>query len=122
MKIQMDEEWRKRWLAALRSGKYKQHRQALRKFTPTDSFKYQHCCLGVLCDISGLGEFKDSTSPRFMTKLGDASSTNLPMSVASTTKLFITAQNYLINLNDMHGNTFAEIADVIERGAADEPL
>lgn len=122
MKIEMDEGWRKRWVAALRSGKYKQHRKQLRKFTPTDSFKYQYCCLGVLCDISGLGEFKDSTSPMFMTTLGDASSTSLPMSVASTTELFITAQNYLITLNDM-GYTFAQIANIIiEGGATNEPL
>lgn len=34
-----------KWLAALRSGKYKQGRNALR---PTDD---RFCCLGVLCDV-----------------------------------------------------------------------
>lgn len=39
------------WVAALRSGKYKQGRTTLKN---RDS---EFCCLGVLCDISGLSTF-----------------------------------------------------------------
>jgi hypothetical protein len=37
-------EFRKKWIEALRSGKYKQGREYLKK----DGF---HCCLGVACEI-----------------------------------------------------------------------
>ena len=38
-----------RWVAALRSGKYKQGTRELRKDRVRS---VQHCCLGVLCEIS----------------------------------------------------------------------
>jgi hypothetical protein len=42
----------KQWTEALRSGKYKQGNQVLK------SKSGHFCCLGVLCDISGLSEWK----------------------------------------------------------------
>lgn len=42
---------RKEWVEALRSGKYEQTRLRLK-----DNMGY--CCLGVACDISGLGEWE----------------------------------------------------------------
>ena len=45
---------RRLWVEALRSGEYKQGRGALCRKTE-DTFEY--CCLGVACEISGLGEF-----------------------------------------------------------------
>jgi hypothetical protein len=41
----MDQEIKKRWVEALRSGKYRQGRERLRS---TDN---DFCCLGVLCDV-----------------------------------------------------------------------
>src|SRR5688572_22889210 len=41
---------RKLWVEALRSGKYEQARQRLR-------VENSMCCLGVACDISGLGHW-----------------------------------------------------------------
>jgi hypothetical protein len=41
------------WVEALRSGDYRQAKGMLRE---GDNF----CCLGVLCDISKQGEFRDS--------------------------------------------------------------
>jgi hypothetical protein len=46
----MPAEFKAKWIAALRSGKYKQTVSRLR-----DNFGY--CCLGVACDISGMGEW-----------------------------------------------------------------
>jgi hypothetical protein len=40
-----------KWVAALRSGKYRQHRGGL-----TDSLG-GFCCLGVLCDLSPVGQW-----------------------------------------------------------------
>jgi hypothetical protein len=45
-----------KWINALRSGKYKQGRNVLRN--QNDEF----CCLGVLCDISGIYEWKKPDS------------------------------------------------------------
>ena len=39
----------KRWVEALRSGKYKQGRKTLRKDDTGGNSRY--CCLGVLCDL-----------------------------------------------------------------------
>lgn len=41
----------KRWIEALRSGKYKQGRDYLK-------IHDQYCCLGVMCDIHDSGEWK----------------------------------------------------------------
>lgn len=42
----MNPEWKKKWVEALRSGKYKQGKEAL-------CFGDKYCCLGVLCEIAG---------------------------------------------------------------------
>lgn len=42
------------WVAALRSGKYKQGTNALRGYLldpDEDNYESTHCCLGVLCDM-----------------------------------------------------------------------
>lgn len=46
----------KKWVAALRSGKYKPTMIVLRADDPFDGFN--HCALGVLCEISGLGNWE----------------------------------------------------------------
>lgn len=56
----------KTWVAALRSGEWQQCRNALQAKLDDPSIK-GFCCLGVACQISGLGEwydlglFRDST-------------------------------------------------------------
>jgi len=42
-------ELRKRWLAALRSGKYKQGYECLK--SRSGKKKAEHCCLGVACEV-----------------------------------------------------------------------
>jgi len=41
----MNKSWKRKWLEALRNGKYKQGKEALR-------IKDKYCCLGVLCEIA----------------------------------------------------------------------
>lgn len=51
----MNPEFKAKWVAALRSGEYKQCKNSLRQ---EDGF----CCLGVACDISGLGSWTSNMS------------------------------------------------------------
>ena len=44
---------REQWIEALRSGKYEQAKGILRDVDDNNKF----CCLGVACEISGLGEW-----------------------------------------------------------------
>lgn len=46
----MKAEIKRRWLNALRSGRYVQTKSRLRRTDP-DTFGRSYCCLGVLCDI-----------------------------------------------------------------------
>jgi hypothetical protein len=113
-----------KWVAALRSGKYRQATGALH-----DNGGY--CCLGVLCDISGAGMWVND-----LYQIGDGNTDEftglsyLPEALRIQTGMrsdngsfrvrpdndplghgFLTS---LANLND-DGKSFAEIANVIER-------
>ncbi|NJO64367.1 MAG: hypothetical protein HC836_41225 [Richelia sp. RM2_1_2] len=46
----MNQEVKKRWVEALRSGKYKQGEQCLTQID--DDGQRLYCCLGVLCDLA----------------------------------------------------------------------
>lgn len=45
----LDAETKAKWIAALRSGDYKQTKNALK-----NSYSDSYCCLGVLCVVSGI--------------------------------------------------------------------
>lgn len=101
-----------KWVAALRSGLYKQGRNALKS-------KDGYCCLGVLCDISGVDTFDtDEFGDEYY--LGHCS--NLPdqvvqyAGVRGKDPLPIEGSLgfSLANLND-RGDTFEQIATVIEK-------
>jgi hypothetical protein len=47
----MKKEVMKKWVAALRYGKYQQIDGRLRSIEPDKSGAYSYCCLGVLCDL-----------------------------------------------------------------------
>ncbi len=109
------------WVAALRDPARKQGRGMLRNLD--DGF----CCLGVLCDISGLGKWVESPAGRFYVTNSDSQSTELPPSVmawagldrgiprvvapTASGKSLISG---LASLNDRFGYTFAQLADLIE--------
>lgn len=54
----VDKELIAQWIEALESGGYKQGKAALRLH---DSY----CCLGVLCDVSGLSTWEKSSTPLY---------------------------------------------------------
>jgi hypothetical protein len=106
----MDPELKQKWVAALRSGEYKQGREALKKIKEEEDTCY--CCLGVLCDIlakEGIGNWKADIFHHD----AYASSGELPFSLYEKTEINMDDENTLINLNDDKGFSFPEIADWI---------
>lgn len=96
----MAPELKAKWIAALRSGEYRQGRHALRKADGS------YCCLGVLCEVAGVkldvaGEFPEGAADYGpITALGICNS----------------RQTILIGMNDgFLPKPFSEIAKWIER-------
>jgi len=110
-------EHRQQWVDALRSGRYEQAKGKLR-----DGDKF--CCLGVACDISGLGEW--DMQSLYITFIGEGhciDNKRLPVAIqdwlgVESDSVFVNTKNgvaSLARLNDK-GITFVEIADIIENG------
>lgn len=112
----MNQEIKNKWVAALRSGDYRQGKNALRKGE-------YHCCLGVLCEIAvaegvvqqGIDHHGDSLYgpdeeysflPREVIKWSGFEVRNPYVEYEGDT-------HSLAGLNDK-GKTFSEIADIIE--------
>ena len=106
-------EHRKELSDALRSGKYQQRIKQL-----TNPNRTAYCCLGVACEISGLGEWRGHA---YVTE-HEANDIFLPRDV----KIWLgftderggfqdewEYEKSLSHLNDM-GATFSEIADLID--------
>lgn len=107
----------KLWLAALRSGKYRQATDALRK---TRKGHNSFCCLGVLCDlarkdggpnwvIQPQNDHNEGDNATFLHCTGD-----LPENVREFMGITHGQQEGLIDLNDQDKARFGTIADHIE--------
>lgn len=107
--VKMDKDIKKLWVDALRSGKYKQGKNLLKK---EDCF----CCLGVLCEISDKAPWKQAGEGSTIFRYAEEMAT-LPENVANWANLdrASNAVDVLIYLNDS-GTPFADIADYIEEG------
>jgi len=109
----MNQTWKKRWIAALRGGKYQQGRGQLRH-------EGQHCCLGVLCDIT---EPDGWQTVEQRTEIGDllirrqeqhrGHAVMVGPSVAAKAQLDYADEKVLMEMND-GGVPFDRIADYIE--------
>ncbi len=115
------------WLAALRSGAYKQGKGTL------VNKGNEYCCLGVLCEITP--EFKrsgggyhspsgvaciGSIDAQYLRTLGfkDQVATGpLAKPIGSAQGPFIGIASLFIALNDNYGLTFTQIADYVEQEA-----
>ena len=118
--VEQTKENRQKWIKALRSETYEQTQLQL-----ANKDRTAFCCLGVACDISGLGKWEelDATS-KYSTEHGSKSGSisTLPKEVQewlglsdeSGTYSYSNVRNLdLARANDI-GVTFAEIADIIE--------
>lgn len=129
----MNQEYKEKWVAALRSGDYKQGRGRLQN---EDGF----CCLGVLCDVAAKEEpltYKwekhGGNNPIMLTPTGSYGITEIPKhlshelglvnsggnaitdpTVDYITKDGILRNTYLSALNDEYRLSFNELADLIE--------
>jgi hypothetical protein len=107
----MKQDIKEKWLTALRSGNYKQGRFVLRN--PLD----QYCCLGVLCDISSLGNWVSfNTYFQYTTKTsGNAEGLCfLPEEVEYSLQLPYNEESKLSDMNDVERMSFEQIANYIE--------
>jgi hypothetical protein len=111
----------KKLVGELRSGRYRQTIGRLREIHPMVE---GYCCLGVACDISGLGEWEGGEFKVF--DESNFSEVLLPYSVLKwlgwkTARGLLNVRGQgnrelsLIELND-EGLSFDQIADVIEAG------
>ena len=119
----MDKKIKKKWVAALRSGKYRRGTGHLCAYDKT-SKKNKYCCLGVLCDIhakaTGNEFVKDSSRIREYLDESDF----LPLEVqewanlkanGGSLKKKVKGHTNLVSLNDSGDANFKEIADAIEK-------
>lgn len=124
----MNPEVKARWVAALRSGEYKQGKNALQR-------DGKFCCLGVLCEIAvqegvisadrrgGLSVlFYDGNSAalgpavRHWSGIADEAGSfgSEIITVSLDNGRDMVRSTNLMSLNDLAGYTFEQIADVIE--------
>lgn len=125
----------KKWVKALRSGKFKQGTGTLKQYNRKG--KAEHCCLGVLCELYN-GEMRKNKKKTLPEKVYDNDSDfsygysrfgnskcDLPKEVMNwsgmkdkigrfTTDNSIPSQYTLADLNDL-GKKFKGIADIIEK-------
>lgn len=129
----MNLEVKKKWVDALRSGKFKQGRQALRQRTGDDG-PDAYCCLGVLCELYQRETGQMGWEPTIFNTIpfdghlsllpsrvegwaGGLGGTIPPESLPLAWQCVgnrAAASQLLIALND-GGSTFEEIADLIEK-------
>jgi hypothetical protein len=100
------------WTKALESGEYEQTKGALRR---GDKF----CVLGVLCNLHAQAHpeiaAKEKVKSRYM-----GYGSLLPNEVVEWAGMnsndgYITYNSHLVNMNDIAGNTFEEMAQVIRK-------
>lgn len=96
-----------KWVAALRSGIYKQRRGRL-------CANYEYCCLGVLCDIIDSTKWVKSLFSQECWWYGYTRS--IPPEALEKVGLSHLDQDALMILNDKVGLSFTAIADHIEKG------
>lgn len=107
------------WVAALRSGDYKQGKGVLGRTLPDGSEEY--CCLGVLCDLAVLEttDMVSVTEASTGIKRFNYQTETLPVLVQKWAKIATPAGRipFMASLAEMNdaGTPFTEIADLIEK-------
>ena len=105
----MKQDVKEKWVAALRSNKYKQGRSRLRNSDDT------YCCLGVLCDVVDNSKWNLSANGEWYSYSDDNDGDDgWIYSVSKDLLPDDNMQGDLMGMND-HGKSFTEIADYIEQ-------
>lgn len=104
----MTPELKAKWIAALRSGQYKQGKGAL---CSKDTF----CCLGVLAEVFGAQKQSDAFGTIYLFETGVLTDIDYEWDM-NVPEILLDEDNQdeLTNMNDAEGKSFAEIADWIE--------
>ena len=92
----LDPAFKAKWIAALLSGQYKQCRGQLKSAG-------RHCCLGVARDACGVS-----------TSTSDYAGFLLDRESIAAVGLTDGIQRHLYHMNDIKGNSFADIAQYIQ--------
>lgn len=116
----MNKEIKAKWLAALRSGKYRQGHGFL-KINGENGAQDRFCCLGVLCELAVEAGVTSRLSENYETNYGIPGDTNtavLPAHVQEWAGIdragsYGEESSCLTGDND-GGTPFSEIADIIE--------
>jgi len=117
----MKKEVMKKWVKALRSGKYKRGSGWLKQDTPTG---VRHCCLGVLCEITPGVTWRKDNDKVYRARADHGSDTmSLPREVMeyagmNTSHGYIEGKrgkHSLDDINDSGKYSFSKIADIIEK-------
>ena len=107
----MNQEIKAKWVAALRSGEYKQTTGYLEK-------NGYHCCLGVLCEISkletGFGVKETILEGCGNHLLSDTVIMWSGLDTESGSRVVIDGDDIMLADHNDDGRTFLEIADAIE--------
>jgi hypothetical protein len=118
--MQMNQDVKALWLAALRSGEFQQGKKRLRNMDDT------YCCLGVLCELAvregaippAVLDYVDSEAYTYGDHAvkHDTSRTNLPTPVANWAGITWDTHEVVpfVTLNDDENYTFEQIANEIE--------
>lgn len=126
----MEKALKEKWLKALRSGQYKQTIGALKRQSENGDCRY--CCLGVLCDVSGEGEWVEGEcvedewieSPlreHLGYTFGDVTMTGaLSPDFSKRHGITLRTRDLLIKMNDLNCMSFKKIADWIETNIKEE--
>lgn len=101
--------FKKKWIEALRSGKYRQGTRALRS-------DRGFCCLGVACDIIDPNGWVGPIGNDIRWTDGDKQprSAYIPYDTAARIGISQVAMGNLASMNDSGGKSFSWIADYIE--------
>ncbi len=112
----MDAELKSRWIEALKSGTYPKTRGVLWRDKPNLVDPEGYCCLGVLCSISGAGEFmqRKGDIPLFLdAESGETADAALPRQMRERMGIPTSIENLLMTANDT-ADTFAPVIELIE--------
>lgn len=119
-KFKFDSDLKAKWVKALRSGRYKQGKNALRK--RTEDGKLEYCCIGVLANVCGTHWRADPdalTPGSFVptnkeVRLNTKSEWDDHTEYIDYSVLPKNLQKKLVDLNDTDNKDFDQIADWIE--------